>query len=73
MATRGSMPKAAAVSALQAAIEARSWLLGLTLTAQSPYTSTCRAPSAAPVSMACSKADQKQGFTQWFYRHDNQT
>lgn len=46
MATRGSMPNAAAVSALHAAMEARSWLLGLTLTAQSPYTITCKAQSA---------------------------
>lgn len=43
MATRGSIPNAAAVSALHAAMEARSWLLGLTLTAQSPYTITCAA------------------------------
>lgn len=42
MATRGSMPNAAAVSALHAAIDARSLLLGLTFTAQSPYTSTYR-------------------------------
>jgi hypothetical protein len=41
IATRGSMPKAAAVSALHAAMLARSLLLGVTLTAQSPYTNTC--------------------------------
>lgn len=36
MATRGSSPKAAAVSALYAAMDASSLLLGFTLTAQSP-------------------------------------
>jgi hypothetical protein len=41
MATRGSMPNAAAVSALHAAMDARSLLVGLTFTAQSPYTITC--------------------------------
>jgi hypothetical protein len=41
MATRGSMPNAAAVSALHAAMLAKSVLPGATLTAQSPYTSTC--------------------------------
>mmetsp|Transcript_19763 Transcript_19763/g.42941 ORF Transcript_19763/g.42941 Transcript_19763/m.42941 type:complete len:332 (+) Transcript_19763:1351-2346(+) len=40
MATRGSTPKAAAVSALTMAICASSSLVGCTLTAQSPYTST---------------------------------
>lgn len=42
IATRGSMPKAAAVSAEVMAMAARSLAEGLTLTAQSPYTSTCR-------------------------------
>lgn len=40
MATRGWMPKAAAVSALVMAMVARSEAVGLTLTAQSPYTMT---------------------------------
>ena len=41
MATRGSKPKARAVSALVTAICASWSAVGLTFTAQSPYTSTC--------------------------------
>jgi hypothetical protein len=47
MATRGSMPNAAAVAALEIAICDSSWAVGSTLMAQSPKTYTLRAPPHA--------------------------